>query len=705
VILPLRMAAVALAVTTLSALMAPPAAHAQDGSARIVVTSLTGIVGPGAPSTGEDDPPRDLSVRVLIENTSVDPISDVRLVVETFPAVASRSQLRVALDGEDGPQNPVHVQDTAVTDGTELRAGGFVGITETVDADAGGWGGTDTSRIYPVQLTLLRGTAVLDQVRTAVVHLHQIPDRPLEAVVVVPFSDAPWRASDGTYPEGVDEAIAPDGRLERLLVAAERHVAAGLTLAPAAHLVEDLRDRADGFLETRTVDGETEIVNVEPESAAAQRSNRALERLRAIVDRAPYAPVVGPYADAHLASLASTPALRRSAATTVAEGRRRTEALLGRRPDPGVFLATSPIEDDTTDLLSGDHVLLPWEAVSGPDIDVNASADIPPALRRLRTPSARLLTATVADPWVGRLLERRSLPHGSRIAAQRTVIETAGLFLERPGDAGRPLLILAPADWDPPDRSAEDTLGALFAAPWLRPTAATDQVARATEPPRPVDLAPAADPLSPTVLSRLVETRRQLNGLRSALSEPEATIAGRQPDDLEDQLLRATSAWWTGIRSPQALRLVEDAAAAIDATFGSVEMPSDARVTLTSEQGTIPVTIQRTAGDPLRVRVEVDSAGRLTWPDGESQEVVLSTEAAQTVAFDTVALGRGTFPVTVRVVDPRGVHELGRTTMSVRSTAISGPALTVTAVVVALLLVVGLVRRNRPRRPRLEVVR
>jgi MYXO-CTERM domain-containing protein len=105
------------------------------------------------------------------------------------------------------------------------------------------------------------------------------------------------------------------------------------------------------------------------------------------------------------------------------------------------------------------------------------------------------------------------------------------------------------------------------------------------------------------------------------------------------------------------------------------------------------------------VRVEVASQGRLVWPDGRrSEPLELTDGVAQTVSFQTRALSTGTFPVTVRVTDPTGEHELERTTVSVRSTAISGPALSATGLAVLALLLAGALRRRRPRRSHLEVV-
>ncbi|MEX0705059.1 MAG: DUF6049 family protein, partial [Nitriliruptoraceae bacterium] len=134
-----------------------------------------------------------------------------------------------------------------------------------------------------------------------------------------------------------------------------------------------------------------------------------------------------------------------------------------------------------------------------------------------------------------------------------------------------------------------------------------------------------------------------------------------------------------------------------DEALGTVTI-AEAQVTLTSDTGSIPITLERATGGPLDVRVEVASQGRLAWPDGRfSAPLTLDPGARQTVTFATRALSTGRFPVTVRVTDPDGRVELARTTMSVRSTTVSTTALWSTGILVAVLLVAGIRRRSGPR--------
>lgn len=92
----------ALAAAVLLVALLPVAATAQPGAqARLHVTSLVGVLGPGA-NDGEDAP-QDLRLRVLVENTGPVAIGDLRVVVEVFAAARFRSVLHRTLDaGEIG---------------------------------------------------------------------------------------------------------------------------------------------------------------------------------------------------------------------------------------------------------------------------------------------------------------------------------------------------------------------------------------------------------------------------------------------------------------------------------------------------------------------------------------------------------------------------------------------------------------------------
>jgi hypothetical protein len=671
---------------------------------RLIVSSLTGVLGPHSLALSDIDPldrpepPLDLELRLLVENAGPQPLDTLRVVIELYPAVSSRADLATAFDGE--PTGQPHVSEVAVHDGAPLEPGAIAGIGEVFERDEiGVW--SEEGGVHPLRLNVVRGADVLAQAVTAVVWVASPVETPLLTSFIWPFDDAPWRTVQGAYLAEADRALQPGGRLDTLLGTLERRADAGVVLAPAAHLLEDLRDRADGFVALeRRPDGTVEARDIEPEDPEARRANDALGRLRDLARQLPHPPVTGTYADADLLGLASA-GLSELAGEAAVEGRRRLQQLLDRAPDAGTHLVGGHIDPTVLDLLPGDQLLLP------PDTVVDAGAGGPGAdLRTLRSAAGRVLTGIVGDEQITSLLEGRPGPAGPVADVQRILATSAATYFEHAQVPDRTLLMLPPDGWSPGPEFAPRLIDAFTAAPWLELTTPDVLATNGHRNGQALTLEePDDDPLSPAFATALTETERELDAARAAVTPEAPLVGGRNPRELDDLLLRATSRWYRGAGAGESDALVRDVRRAVDETFGDVVVASGSRVTLTSDSGQIPVTLQRTRGGPITVRVEVASQGRLVWPDGRrSEPLELTDGVSQTVSFRTRALSTGTFPVTVRVTDPTGEHELERTTVSVRSTAISGPALSATGLAVLALLLAGALRRRRPRRSHLQVV-
>lgn len=679
-----------------------------EESVTMTVTALSAVVGPGVVpvDTPDDAVPLDIGLRVLLENDGQEDLTNLRLVVEVGRPITSRSQLREALDVGRITGRPV-VRDTPIRDGGDLPVRDIAGATLTVPGTSLGWRpDRQSGGVYPVRIAVQRGTRTLDQVVTAVVFLDEAPSAGrLNTALTWPLDAAPWREPDGTYPAGIDGEIRPGGRLDRILSAIEKHAAAAVTIAPAAHLLEDLSDRADGFVQvSRAADGSSVRTEVPADGDAARRAAGFLQRIREIIAALPLEPVTGPYADADLAGLLASPdPLPAAAGTAVSEAKRRLARLGGRSPDSGVWLGAVPLVPEALDLISDDHLLLPWDALTPPDLA--ADGDIPPALRALTAPSSRRLTATVADPRLDTLLKVTPTTHGIAIAVQRFVAETAMIFFEKPGTVGRALLVMPPQGWSPDPLLPGPLLNALVAAPWLQLMGAAEQAAALPRSPLDSTLGPPAGARVPAgILGELSDTQLALEALRDAIPDPDEQVDGRSFNDLSDQLLRAPSVWWQGRDLDRAAQLIRDVGATVDAGFGRVAVPVTSQLTLTSDTGVIPVTLQRVEGGAITVRVVLEAAGRLSFPKGEDRERELAPGGNQTVSFDVKALARGRFPVTVIVTDPSGLRVLEEVQMQVRSTAISRPALIIVGGAVVVLLILGALRRRRPSRPQLEVI-
>ena len=691
-----------------------PAPHARaqgepvEPSARLTVSALEGVLGPGSAPVPEDpaDEPEyaeDLELRVLVENDGDVPLTAAQLVVEVHPPALTRGLLSEALDGVlAGPALHVHTQPLR-TDGA-LAPGAVAGLADTFTREEVSWA-TDTGGVHPVRIAVTVGTRVLDEVITAVVWLNEPVAEPLLTSLIWPVDAAPWRGPGGQYPEGLERETRPGARLDGLVGALERGPAnVPAVLAPAAHLLEDLSDRSDGYTaQVRTEEGRLESRRVAASASGATDASALLRRIRAVASDQVLSPVSSSYADADLPALvAGDDTLAELGAIAATDGRRRVQLQLGTEVDGATHLVLDQIDDEVLDLLPGETLLLPAEVTDLPG--VGGDPDIGQPVRQLRAPSGRLLTGLIADPYMTASLDGLGDAAGGVVTTQRVVAETAMAYLTAPAEAERGLVLLPSRTWDPPGAVAEDLLHALGAANWLRFVAPNQLATEARRDPGTIGLAPPLEgPFAPSIAAEMSAAWEGLDAALGASPPGTARLQDRPQEQLREDLLRATSRWYRGPREGDAAALIRDVQRAIDATFGEVSVAA-ASVTLTSDTGEVPVTLRRDRGGPLLVSVQVESQGRLLWPEGRTSEVLeLEEGGSTTVSFPTRAVSTGTFPVTVTITDPTGTEVLARDTLSVRSTALSRPALTAMAGLVVILLLVGSLRR--PERPRLAVVR
>jgi hypothetical protein len=697
----------ALAVGALA--VTAPAQASESAEIELRLTDLTGVLAPDdAGEAGGDDeedgepsglvdavaadrrgPGEDLELRVLVHNRGEQAIDGLRVVVEVHPAVGSREELAGALDG-DGPTGPAAVQQQDVRELADLEPGEVAGIAERLTRDQLPWA-TDGG-VHPVRVSVVRGAEVLDELTTAVVWLGRSEGEPLLTTVVWPLTDTPWRTEDGAYPAGADRHIRPGGRLDVLLRALELHDEPRVLLAPSAHLVEDLEDVSTGYVELeRQEDGTRSRHEVTAEEATARRAAETLQRLRELAGEATYQPITGAYANADISALlAHGDELREVAGELATEGRSRLQRDLERSVDASVFLQDAPTSPEALDLVPAQHLLLAPDVVANPPDDAR--------IRRVRTPSGRPLTASVGDPVITELLDG-----GNGLeTAQRVLAETAALYFAEPDAPDRALSLHPPAQWDPDPELVRTLLRGLDDAYWLELVPPAQLGTRAQIAPGTIELTePEEDRLPRDVGDALATALTDLDAAIDSWPPETDQVPERSGRQLRDALLRSTSADLDA--STASATLIRDVQTELDRYFGDVEVASGSQVTLTAESGQVPVTVRRTRGGPITVRVEVESQGQLVWEQRRSDNIVLDDDEAHTVSFETRALGTGTFPVTVIVTDATGTRELERANLRVRSTAVSGPALSATGALVLGLLLVGALRR-RPREPRLQIV-
>lgn len=690
-----------------------------DAAIRLTVTRFPGVLGPGAEPTPDDDESvdeqpagefvapdgeasslvggeEDVEVAVLVENVSDEPLDSLRLAMEVHPPATSRARLHQAFDGATGTQ-PQYVRTTEVLNGQTIEPGEIAGAALTFNPTDIEWA-EDPGGVHPTRIGVTRGADVLTRHTGAIVWLDEVPEDPLITTVLWPLETRPWRGPDGVYPRGVDRDIRNGERLEVLISAAES-TDTPLVLAPDAHLLEDLADRLDGFTAISPRDADTpESWDVDATAPQALRAAHTLDRIRALAQGATVPPAASTYADVDLDALVEAGTDTRDlAATATTEGRARIRQLLQAPVDPTAHVVAGPIDNAVLDLLPAEAVVLPPEAVETSELG-SASEPVGEPVRRLQAPAGRVLTGLIADPYLHESMGAGPGETGATFAAHRTIAESAMAYFDAAGRADRGLIVKPPADWSPTPRQAQTLADGFGDAPWLQVTSTGTLAVEARRSNQPVQFLDSEHGAFPTsFVTELTAALDSLDGLASALAGSDAiTIADDQAspvdtDRLYDDLMRASSRLYRDDGDGAAL--VRSVQRTVDNAFGDIEVSSGS-VTLTSDTGEIPITLQHGDGTPLEVMVTVTSGAGLTWPEAqESEPILLEGDSTQTISFAAQAQSTGAFPVTVEVTDPSGTYELATTTFSVHARANSLNMLGAISALILALLLFGVLRR------------
>ncbi len=183
---------------------------------------------------------------------------------------------------------------------------------------------------------------------------------------------------------------------------------------------------------------------------------------------------------------------------------------------------------------------------------------------------------------------------------------------------------------------------------------------RASSPSPPTEVSHDLTPIS----AGLQAARSGIDGVAGVTGDP--TIA----TDLRRSLLVST-----GTATPDDARAayVDHVNQALGAVAGSVTLPDQFRITLTSRSSSIPVQLTNNTDRDVNVMVQVDS-DQLEFPEGD---FIAATLAPGTTRIEVPVRVRtsGAFTMVVRVTSPDGSLLLDTSTFDIRSTAISGVGL------------------------------
>lgn len=623
--------------------LAAPAAAAAQPDLRPVVTLVE--------QTPWTEPDGEFRVRVRVEDLAVPLADQVELALTVHGRVTFRSTFAATVAGEQlGSAVTVVTRPWA-----DLDPDGN-GVAE-VRVDIGP-GGTDLGAaggVHPVTVDL-RQPGSGEFLTRMVTHLVVVPGEgddspPLLAALTLPFRAPPSLAPDGT----TEMAAGTEAALGVLADALDTHRGVPLTLAPTPETVDALAGGTDSQV------------------AVLDTLRGALED-RQVLGRT--------YVDLDLPAWVAA-GLAPEAGAELTRGTDVVADQLPVRPDARTWIAGPTMSTDALGALRElgvDQVVVPEEALEPLDEAVfNRTLTSP---FTVRGGTDRTQGAVAADAALGAHFTTTTDPV---LNAHHLLADLAVLFFDAPGTV-RGVAVVAPETWAP-DAAFLDALLTGLSSPAAPVRAVTlDEVFR--------EVAPATGPggerleraLSPTAeppslagyADRLRLTRLVLTGYRSMIGPVNPRF-----DELERRLLVSGS---EALGPGQRDEYVDAVLAAIDEATGAIQVPGDRTITITARQGRLPLTFRNEAGYPVQVSVVLDSDNKLEFPDGESFPLELP-EGTTRLEVLVRARTSGTSRVEVRLASPDGLLELGQTDLTVRSTAVSGVGLVLSAGALTFLLV------------------
>ena len=283
--------------------------------------------------------------------------------------------------------------------------------------------------------------------------------------------------------------------------------------------------------------------------------------------------------------------------------------------------------------------------------------------------------------------------------------ELAQIYYEKPNDeTPRATVAMAPASWTDDPSFVDALLDALTANPIIQPITVSELFASippATSCHDGCRLTGGGGSAGLPVMA-IHTQRRQVNGFAVATGGTVAHVVATQ---LSDVVLAGES---EDLRPNEQAAVLHNAGLAVDAQLGQLSLDSDRTVTLTSQTGTLQVTIVSTAPYPVTATLTLTS-DKLLFPNGTTQwseqtrllPAVAGAAHTNVVPVAVRTRASGVFNVDIVMHSPAYQLELASGQVSVRSTATSVVGIVLSLGALAVLVfwwVRTSLRRRRQRR-------
>jgi len=444
-------------------------------------------------------------------------------------------------------------------------------------------------------------------------------------------------------------------------------------------------------------------------SAATRASVAQLAQLAATpsvdqFEEAPYTPV-------NATGLVTT-GLSGELALQVARGVAILSDLVTRTPvapvgsasgDLGPWITNDGLDPATVAQLGAEgfsQVVVPSGTVAAPPSGGSTTEPFAVAAGHGSTLTAFASNADLAARFVG-------APGNPVLAAHQLVAELAQIYYEEPNDIEpRATAAVAPSAWTDDPAFVDALLGALSSSPIIQPVTVSQLFAGipATTSCRTGCRLTGAATTAGLPVAAIRQQRSEVDGFASAAPAAGARSVSGQLGDL---VLAGES---ESLHPTQQSAVLHNTGLAVEAQLGQLSVGGDRTVTLTSQQGTLQVTVVSTAPYPVTASLTLTS-DKLLFPDGTTQwtkpQLITLLPAAAGSAHTNVvpvavrARSPGVFNVDIVMHSPADRLELAAGQVSVRSTATSVVGIVLSVGALAVLAVWWIrtsLRRRRQRR-------
>jgi hypothetical protein len=662
---------------------------ASSASAPLTMLSQTPWVTPGKP----------FDLQLEAAGTSV-PAAQLGVSVAVYSCLSSVSAFDQSVSSSSGPsgtpisstRSPLPVSGLpAITDGgfdlsMPVVVGGAQSLTPssgyTVDlTSAGQQCGLYPSGVYPVRVQLVNTSSkqVIAGITTHLVYTDAGADtQKLRFAVVLPVQMA---MSASSTPTSAQLLAHPQAALEQPSPAATTGVTGMVaTLADPAHSTVPVTLEA-------SPQAVSDLDDSGHQSTVAQLAALASGPSVQFAST-PFAPVdASSLVDA---GLSSELARQVSRGTQVLDTTVTHPAVTTGTPDLGAWITNNPLDADTLTQLESDgysRLILPTNGVSSSPTNGSTAEPFQLAPARGSPLTALTSNADLASRFTG-------TPGDPVLAAHQLIAELAQIYYEKPNDATpRGVATVAPTGWSANQAFVNALLGALANNPIIEPVTTTDLLnTLSTTTCRNGCKLISANSGSGLPVAAIRAQRHRIDSFFSA-----APTAHQLSAPLGDLVLAGESEL---LRPAQQSAVLHNTGLAVDAQLEQLVVAGDQTITLTSQQGTLPIDIVSSAPFPMNASLTVTS-DKLLFPNGSTQWTKPGSlplhSGTNIIDVPVTARTSGVFTVAIVLHSPTGGLELSNGQLTVRSTATSvvGIALSLGAVVV---LLVWWIRTSRKRR-------